>query len=83
MYYKTNWKWRFELEMSKLKKVYPEYEILSTNSNRNRNYSTEEIEKIVSLKNQGLSDNAIAEEVNRTYWSIVYKVREMKKDGLL
>lgn len=50
---------------------------------RNRRYSQEEIQFIIQAKNKQVSDQEIADELGRTYWSIVYKVRELRSNHQL
>jgi hypothetical protein len=83
MNYKTNWKMRFEAEKSKLHEENPNFQILSSDSERWKNYNEEEVNKIIELKNDNNTDQAIANHLNRSYWSIVYKIRELRKDGRL
>ncbi|OHR74543.1 hypothetical protein HMPREF3291_17755 [Bacillus sp. HMSC76G11] len=83
MHYKTNWSHRINFERENLLKLYPGYRILAADSRRNRNYTSEEIELLINLKKGGSSDNAIAEKLNRSYWSVVYKISELRKNGLL
>ncbi|WML46890.1 DNA endonuclease [Neobacillus sp. PS3-34] len=83
MEYKFNWFTRLSFERKKLLMEYPGYEILSSDSGRWRNYEDEEIKKIIYLKRNGTKDNDIAAELNRSYWSIVYKIQSLRKDGLL
>ncbi|MFD1779986.1 DNA endonuclease [Fredinandcohnia salidurans] len=83
MFYKTNWNWRYQKEIHKYQVTYPGYSVLATNSDRNKNYSKTEIKEIIRLKLMGEKDRVIAERVNRSYWSIVYKLKELRKDGHL
>ncbi|RXZ01853.1 DNA endonuclease [Fictibacillus sp. S7] len=83
MFYKTNWNYRFSIEAFKLKLQYPDYETLSSCSNRHRNYSIKEIEKLILLKQQKMSDQLIATTLGRSYWSVVYKIAELRKNGHL
>jgi len=54
-----------------------------SSSNQRRRYRKEEIDKLISLKKRGITDQAIADKLNRTYWSIVYKLSELRKAGML
>ncbi|EIJ83666.1 hypothetical protein MGA3_00140 [Bacillus methanolicus MGA3] len=38
---------------------------------------------MIYLKQNGYTDKEIAKRLNRTYWSVVYKLRELRKDGCL
>ncbi|WP_442600441.1 hypothetical protein [Neobacillus sp. D3-1R] len=82
MNYKFDWKARFEQEKKKFEHL-SNYTILTSDSNRNKNYSNEEVKTIIQMKKAGFSDQEIAKTLNRTYWSIVYKIKEIRKDGHL
>ena len=81
MRYKFDWQYRFNVEKEKLHLYYPDYTIIETNSSRFSNYTEQEEMDIVRLKLEGKTDRAIAEYLNRTYWSVVYKIRELRKKG--
>jgi hypothetical protein len=83
MYYKMNWDWRFAEECKKYQEEFQDYKIVTSSSERFKNYSSIELNKIISLKNLKRTDMEIANELGRSYWSIVYKVKELRKDGLL
>lgn len=83
MNYKTNWEYRFEFEKSKYEEEYPGYQTLASSSDRHKNYSFEEINTLITLKNEGITDKKIAEILGRTYWSVVYKLSDLRKNGLL
>ena len=50
-----------------------------SSSNRRRAYTENEIETIIKMKNAGATDQTIAKALNRTYWSVVHKIRELRK----
>lgn len=79
MFYKTNWKYRFEKETQRYKESHPEYEVIASSSERSKNYSDAECNLIVLMKNQGFTDGQIAEKLGRSYWSVVYKWREIRE----
>jgi len=83
MYYKTNWIYRLEKESELISGKYPDYKILTTSEERQKNYSMEEIETIISMKKGGHTLTEISESLNRTYWSVVYKISELKKGSFL
>ena len=83
MNYKTNWEYRLEVERKKYEKEFPGYQMLASSSDRYKNYSSEEIITLIKLKKGGLTDRKIAQTLGRTYWSVVYKLRELRKNGLL
>ncbi|KKE79961.1 DNA endonuclease [Bacilli bacterium] len=81
MYYKTNWDFRLKKEKDKYKQLYPNYNLLISSSNRSRTYSEEEIKLLIKLKKQNQTDQSIAESIGRSYWSVVYKLSELRKNG--
>jgi hypothetical protein len=78
MYYKTSWKERLKSEEAKWKNKLPDFTILVSSSERMRPYSDEEIQRLKELKQQGATINEIAKTLERSYWSIVYKWKEVK-----
>lgn len=82
MFYKTSWNHRLKMETTEWKIKYPTYTIISTDSERYRAYTNEEIDTLIKFKKEGLTINQIAEKLNRSYWSIVYKWKEINKEGL-
>ena len=83
MYYKTNWAWRFNHEKELLAKQYPGYQVITTSSERSKPYSCEEISLLISLKQTGQTTNQIATALGRTYWSVTYKLGELRREGLI
>lgn len=79
MFYKTNWDFRFEKEFLRYRESHPEYTVIASSSDRNKNYSEEECNQIRLMKSQGFTDKAIAARLGRSYWSIVYKWRELRE----
>lgn len=78
MFYKTNWNFRLEKEIERYKESHPEYEVIASSSDRGKNYSEEECALIQSMKDKGCTDKEIALKLGRSYWSIVYKWREIR-----
>lgn len=79
MHYKTNWQKRLQQEELKWKNHFPEFSIVISNSERTKPYSHEEIQRLKEMKKQGFTINEIAEALQRSYWSVVYKWKEIKK----
>ena len=46
--------------------------LITSSSKRWKNYSTDEIDKLILLKKNGNTDKNIAETLDRSYWSIIY-----------
>lgn len=84
MEYKTNLETNIKLKSENIYKKYgPNVNIVISSSERKRAYTSQEIERIIKLKAENVTDSAIAVELGRTYWSIVYKIRELRKKSLL
>jgi hypothetical protein len=83
MFYKTNWDYRLPQETKKWSTIYPEYEIVVSSSNRWKNYTDGEINKLVFLKKSGLTDKEIATLLGRSYWSVVNKLSELRKEKFI
>ncbi|WP_248892314.1 hypothetical protein [Bacillus methanolicus] len=83
MEYKLDWEKRLLIETKKLNKIFPGFKVISSDSDRWRNYLDKDIDQMVYLKQNGYTDKEIAKRLNRTYWSVVYKLRELRKDGRL
>lgn len=79
MFYKTNWNYRFERETTKYKQSHPDYKVMVSSSERNRNYTPLECGLLCQMKLDGISDKEIALKLNRSYWSVVYKWRELRQ----
>lgn len=83
MWYKTNWEYRLENEREKWRNIHPGYNVVITSSERNKKYTQQEIEMLMELKNLGLTDQKISEIMSRSYWSVVYKLSELRRSNLL
>nr|WP_150959394.1 hypothetical protein [Aneurinibacillus sp. XH2] len=53
--------------------------IIASSSERSKKYEYWEIETMISAKKDGVAEKIIAERLGRTYWSVVYKLAELKK----
>lgn len=82
MFYKTNWNYRFTQELIKHSAKYPEYEVITSSSERSKAYSGDENELHIKLKLIGHTDKDVAQLLNRSYWSVVYKWPEIRKESL-
>lgn len=82
MFYKTNWNYRFTKEVMKYASKYPEYEVITSSTERSKAYSDDEIELLIKLKLFGYTDKDVAELLNRSYWSVVYKWKEIRKESV-
>jgi hypothetical protein len=84
MYYKTCLEKKLLLSKERLLNKYgSEIKVILSSSNRFKNYSKEEIQKLIKQKKAGYADKHIAEQLGRSYWSIVYKLSELRKLGKL
>lgn len=73
---KLDWDYRLQLE----RENHLDMTIIA--SKAKNDYTPEEIDYIIQAKNSGLTDESIAKYLNRTYWSVVYKWQDIKKNHL-
>lgn len=84
MKYKVCLEENLKIKKENIKKRYgSDVEIIISSSERKKAYTAEEIEIIVHLKNAGVTDKEIAQQIGRSYWSVVYKIRELRKQNIL
>jgi hypothetical protein len=83
MLYKTSLSYRLQQETQKWKLKYPDYKLIVSSSDRNKNYTAEENKLLISLKKSGHKDKEIAIILGRSYWSVVYKLSVLRKLNLL
>ncbi|WP_215143906.1 endonuclease [Exiguobacterium qingdaonense] len=74
--YKLSWENRLDAEVNHYKQTHPDYTIRV--SIPARPYSHEDIASLIEWKQQGVTDKEIAQRLNRTYWSVVYKWQDVK-----
>lgn len=80
--YKTNIAENIRLKKEHIYKKFNErVTIKISSSNRRRKYNEDEIRMLIQLKRKGKTDKSIAEALGRTYWSVVYKIRELRNKG--
>jgi len=82
MFYKTNWNYRFTKELMNWTAKYPGYQVITSSSKRNKNYSNDEIDLLIKLKLIGYSDKDVGDLLNRSCWSVVYKWSEIRKESI-
>lgn len=73
---KLDWEYRLNLEKTK----HPDMSVIV--SKAKNDYTNEEIQFIIQAKQKGMTDAKIAKTLNRTYWSVVYKWQDIKKNIL-
>ncbi|WP_214758348.1 endonuclease [Exiguobacterium sp. s123] len=74
--YKLSWESRLDAEAKHYKQTHPDYTIrVSTPA---RPYRHDEVASLIEWKQQGVTDKEIAQRLNRTYWSVVYKWQDVK-----
>lgn len=83
MLYKTNWTYRFAIEKERYHLKYPDYQVLTSNRKRSKAYDEKEIAKLIKLKSNSFTDQQIANEIGRSYWSVVYKLADLRKNHLI
>lgn len=67
------------IEKQKWHRKYPDYQLLTSSRERRRPYTQDEIQTIKHMKQYGNTDQQIADLLEISYWSIVYKVSELWK----
>ncbi len=84
MKYKTCVKENIKSKTDHIKMKYGEDVHIKISSSKRRNlYTDSDIQTIITLKKAGVTDKLIAKELDRTYWSVVYKIKELRKKKLL
>lgn len=73
---KLDWEYRLQMERDK----HPDMKVIA--SKAKNDYTEDEIQFIIQAKENGMTDAKIATELNRTYWSVVYKWQDIKKNYL-
>jgi len=71
--YKLDW----ESRLNQFQHEHPQHNVLT--SKPSRPYTSEECTTILELKTSGWTTQAIAEKLDRTYWSVTYKLGQLKK----
>ena len=83
MSYKTNWHYRLYIEKQRRLSKYADYQLVASSSERRRPYNLNEIQTLKHMKQSGNTDQQIADVLGRSYWSVVYKISELRKEKLL
>ncbi|MBY0223496.1 MULTISPECIES: hypothetical protein [Sporosarcina] len=84
MRYKTNLEENITLKTESLHVKYRKViKIVISSSGRFKAYTKEEIERMIILKNTKVADQMIADELGRSYWSVVYKLKELRRKRCL
>ncbi|TCI80991.1 hypothetical protein EVJ20_06745 [Exiguobacterium sp. SH0S1] len=73
---KLDWDYQLKLE----RENHPEMNAIS--SKAKYDYTEDEIKFIIQAKQEEMTDANIAKELNRSYWSVVYKWQDIKKNHL-
>ena len=79
MHYKTSWTYRFAEEKKKWNSLLPDYQLVASSSERVKPYTEEEIIRLIELKEKGMTTQNIADTLQRSYWSITAKWRDINK----
>lgn len=73
---KLDWDYRLQLECEK----HPDMTVIA--SKAKNDYTAEETGYIIQAKLHGMTNAEIAQHLDRTYWSVVYKWQDIKKNHL-
>lgn len=80
MQYKTSLKKNIAEKTEHIQERYgKDVHIRISSSNRKRHYSEEDITILMQMKKDGATDQMIADRLGRSYWSVVYKIRQLKR----
>lgn len=79
MHYKTSWTYRFAEEKKKWHSLLPDYHLVASSSERSKPYTEAEITRLIELKDKGWTTKSIAEFLDRSYWSVTAKWRDMNQ----
>lgn len=84
MKYKICLRENINLKINHIKEKFgKDIKVKISSSDRRRIYSKSEIIKLIDLKNSGYTVHAIAHQLGRSYWSVVYKISNLRKERLL
>ncbi|ARK22460.1 hypothetical protein [Sporosarcina ureae] len=83
MSYKTNWQYRFYMEKQRWNLKYPKYELFISSKDRMRPYTPQEIAALIDMKRKGCTIQHIADQLGRSYWSIVYKTKDLQEQNFM
>ncbi|MDI6602295.1 MAG: endonuclease [Thermoanaerobacteraceae bacterium] len=76
------YKWNFE---KRLQKVYESDNNVKKKDMNDRSfvrYTNNEIEKIIQLKKSSVTDKKIAEIVGKSYWGVMWKMRDLRRKSM-
>ncbi|MFJ7977662.1 DNA endonuclease [Peribacillus sp. NPDC096379] len=79
MYYKTSWEYRFAEEKKKWQSKLPDYHLIASSSERSKPYSEAEITRLIELKERRWTTQKIADDLQRSYWSVTAKWSDINK----
>lgn len=84
MKYKIDVENRLDIKSEELKSLYPKKKIYKSRLTKVDNtYSLEAEDIVINMKKSGYKDKEIAEKLNRSYWSVVDKIRRLRKESKL
>lgn len=80
LHYKYDIDYRLQMAQTTFQKKYGnQIKVLMSCSKRSAPYSKEEIKRLLDLKSQGYKDREISEVLDRSYWSVVNKLADLKQ----
>lgn len=80
MQYKTSLKKNIEEKTKHIQERYgKDVNIRISSSSRRRHYSKEDIAILMQMKKDGATNQMIKDRLGRSYWSVVDKIRELRK----
>jgi hypothetical protein len=78
-----DYKWNIDKRIRKESKNVKRINLSNFYSRKFLSYTNDEIDKIIDFKRRGFSDKEIANKLNRTYWGIVWKIRDLKAKNMI
>lgn len=77
------YKWNFEKRLQEVYDSDNSVKKKDINDRRFTRYTDSEVETLIKLKKGGTTDKRIAEVVGKSYWGVVWKIRDLRKKGII
>ena len=71
------------METQKWLGKYPGFELITSSRDRMRPYSPKEIATLIDMKQKGCTIQHIADQLGRSYWSVVYKTKDLQDQNFM
>jgi len=77
------YKWNFEKRLQEIYESDNNVKKKDMSDRRFIRYTDSEIETLIKLKKGGTTDKRIAEIAEKSYWGVVWKIRDLRKKGII